>query len=84
MEQILLAYELPNFAHQMETDFFDIVAGVLQGDSLAPYPSIICQDYELWTSIDLMKENGFTLKKKKLYEDDNPQKLLRTKTTPMT
>ena len=26
----------------METDYFDIVAGVLQGDTLAPYLFIIC------------------------------------------
>ena len=46
-----------------DTDFFDIVAGVLQGDTLAPYLFIICLDYVLTTSIDLIKENGFTLKK---------------------
>ena len=40
-----------------------IVAGVLQGDTLAPYMFIICQDYVLQTSIDLKKENGFILKK---------------------
>ena len=44
-----------------DTDFFDIVIGVLQGDTLAPYLFIICLDYMLQTSIDLMKENGFTL-----------------------
>ena len=48
-----------------DTDFFDIVAGVLQRDTLAPYLIIICLDYVFWTSIDLMKENGFTLKKKR-------------------
>ena len=46
-------------------DFFDIVAGVLQGDTLTPYLFIIHRDYILWTSIDLMKENGFTLAKAK-------------------
>ena len=46
-----------------DTDFFDIVAGVLQGDTLAPYLLIICQDYVLRTLIDLMKENDFSLKK---------------------
>ena len=43
------------------TDFFNIVAGVLQGDTLAPYLFIICLDYVLRTSIDLMKEYGFKL-----------------------
>ena len=47
------------------TDYFDIVAGVLQGDTLAPYLFIICQDYVLRTSIDLMKENGFMLAKER-------------------
>ena len=47
-----------------DTGFFlDIVAGVLRGDILALYLCIICQDYLLWKLIDLMKENGFTLKK---------------------
>ena len=48
----------------METDYFDIVAGVLQGDALAPYLFIICLDYVLRTSIDKIKENGFELTKK--------------------
>ena len=43
----------------------DIVAGVLQGDTLAPYLFIICLDYVLWTSVDLIKENGFTLAKER-------------------
>ena len=47
----------------METDFFDSIAGVLQGDTFAPYLFIICLDYVLQTSINLKKENGFTLKK---------------------
>ena len=42
-----------------ETDFFDIVAGILQGDTLAPYLFIIYIDYVLRMSIYLMKENGF-------------------------
>ena len=45
-----------------DTDFFDIV-GILQGDTLAPYLFKICLDYVLWMSINLIKENGFTLKK---------------------
>ena len=38
-----------------DTEFFDIVAGVLQGDTLVPYTSIICLDYVFKTSRDLMK-----------------------------
>ena len=45
-----------------DTDYFDIVAGVLQGDSLVSYLFIICLDYVLRTSIDKMKDNGFKLK----------------------
>ena len=48
-----------------DTDYFDIVAYVLQGDTLAPYQLIICLDYVLRTSIDLMKENGFKLAKER-------------------
>ena len=46
-----------------DTDYFDIVAGVQQGDTLAPYLFIICLDYVPRTSIDLMKDNGFKLAK---------------------
>ena len=47
-----------------DTEYFDIVAGVLQGDSLAPYLFIISLDYVLRTSIDKIGENGFELTKK--------------------
>ena len=42
-----------------DTDYFDIVAGVPPRDTLAPYLFIICLDYVLRTSLDLMKENCF-------------------------
>ena len=48
-----------------DTEYFDIVAGVLQGDTLAPYLFIICLDYVLRTSIDKIKKNGFELTKKR-------------------
>ena len=40
-----------------DTEYFDIVAGVLQGDTLAPYLFIICLDYVLRTSIDCITNN---------------------------
>ena len=65
-----------------DTEYFDIVAGVLQGDTLAPYLFIICLDYVLRTSIDKIREDGFelTMKKSRMY----PAKQLPTPTTPMT
>ena len=48
-----------------DTDCFDIVAGVLQRDTLAPYLFIICLDYVLRTSIDKIKENGLKLTKER-------------------
>ena len=42
-----------------ETYYFDIVAGVLQGDTLALYLFIISLDYVLRTAIDKLKENSF-------------------------
>ena len=50
-----------------DTDFFDIVSGVLLGNTFPPYLFIICQDYVHWTSMDLMRENGFTLAKVRRY-----------------
>ena len=65
-----------------DTDYFDIVAGVLQRDTFAPYLFIICLDYVLRTSIDKIKENGFELTKKRSRR--YPAKQLPTPTTPMT
>ena len=48
-----------------DTDYFDIVAGVLQGDTQVPYLFIIYLDYVLRTSIDKIKENGFKLTKER-------------------
>ena len=64
-----------------DADYFDIVAGVLQGDTLASYLFIICLDYVLRTSIDKIKENGFKLTKERsrIY----PVKTITTPTTPM-
>ena len=43
----------------------NIVPGVLEGDTLAPYLFITCLDYVLRTSIDKMKNNGFKLTKER-------------------
>ena len=48
-----------------DADYFDIVAGVLQGNTQAPYLFIICLDYMRRTLIDKIKENGFKLTKKR-------------------
>ena len=48
-----------------DTGYFDIVAGVLQGDTLAPYLFILCLDYMLRTSIDKMKDYDFKLAKER-------------------
>ena len=42
-----------------------LVAGVLQGYTLAPYLFIICLDYVLRKSIDKIRENDFELTKKR-------------------
>ena len=65
-----------------DTEYFDIVAEVLQGDTLAPYLFIICLDYVLRTSIDKIRENGFELTKRR--SKSTPQKQSRTPTTLMT
>ena len=44
-----------------DTDFFEILAGVLQGDTVAPYLFIICLGYVLRTSADKNNDLGFTL-----------------------
>ena len=47
------------------TEYFHIVVGVLQRDTLAPYLFIISVDYVLRTSIDRIRENNFELTKKR-------------------
>ena len=39
-----------------DTDFFNITAGVLQGDTLAPYIFIICLEHVLRKAVDKNKE----------------------------
>ena len=48
-----------------DTNYFDIVAGALQRDTLAPYLFIICLDYVLRTSIDKIKKRFRADKEKK-------------------
>ena len=64
-----------------DTEYFDIVAGVLQGDTLAPYLFIICLDYVLRTSIDKIKMASSWRRKE---AEDTPQKQSPTPTTLMT
>ena len=48
-----------------DTDFFNVVAGVLQGDTLALFLFILTLDYILRTSVDKLNSFGFTLEKAK-------------------
>ena len=72
-----------------DADYIDIVAGVLLGDTLAPYRFIICLDYVLNTSIDKMKENGFKLTKERsrkypvLYIDLRPGQVVKIGNAPV-
>ena len=65
-----------------DTEYSNIVAGVLQGDTLAPYLFIICLDYVLRTLIDKIRENGFELTKKRA--EGTPQKQLLMPTRLIT
>ena len=74
MKQILLAYGIPKETVAAITILYRNTkvkvrspdgAGVLQGDTLAPFRFIICLDYVLRTSIDKIKENGFEPTKKR-------------------
>ena len=65
-----------------DTDYFDILAGVLQGDTLAPYLFILSLNYVFRMSIEKMKDNGF--KQTKEEAKDTLNKQIRTRTKPMT
>ena len=65
-----------------DTEYFDIVAGVLQGDTLAPYLFIICLDYMLRTTITKSEKMASSRRRKEA--EGTPQKQLQTPTTPMT
>ena len=48
-----------------ETLSFPILAGILQGDTLAPFLFIIVVDYVLRISVDSISEKGFKLHRKR-------------------
>ena len=63
-----------------DTEYFDILAGVLQGDTLAPYLLIICLDYVLRTSIDKNQREWLRTdeeKKQKVPRNNNYRRRLR-------
>ena len=66
-----------------DRESFDIAAGVLQGDTLAPYLFMICLDYVLRTSIDKIREKPASSWQRKEGKG-TLQKQLPTPTRPMT
>ena len=48
-----------------ETDFFTIHAGVLQGDTLAPFLFIVTLDYAMRTANEGFEDLGFTLSERR-------------------
>ena len=64
-----------------DTNYFNIVAGVLQGDTLATYLFIICLDYILRIFVDKIKDNSFQLTKER--SRSYPAQL-QMQNTPMT
>ena len=69
-------------AHIMEALNSSTVTGVLQGDILVLCLFMLYQDHKLWTSTDIIKENGLKLKRQEA--DDIPLKLWQMQTTQMT
>ena len=64
-----------------DTEYFDSVAGVLQGDTLTQYLFIICQDYVLRTSSIRSERTSSSWQRKEA--KGTLQKQLPTPTTPM-
>ena len=44
------------YSGHRDTNFYDIATGALRGDTLIQYLCIICQNFLLWTSINLIKK----------------------------
>ena len=55
----MMLYKKHKSKRSVDTDYFDIVADMLPGDTLAPYLFIIFLDYMLRISINIMKDNIF-------------------------
>ena len=87
MPNSFIFYHFWNLLHSFrspdgDTNYFDIAAGVLHGDTLAPYLLIIYLDYVLRTSIDIMNEYDSNWQRKET--ENTPHKQLRFGTTLMT
>ena len=63
-----------------DIDFFDIVAGVLQGNALATYLFIICLDYVI-QNVDRFNERKWLYFSKGKKQTFTLHKLSRTQTT---
>ena len=50
-----------------DTDFFEVLSGLLRGYTLTPFFFVLLIDYVLQTSVDRLNEISFTLKKARRY-----------------
>ena len=61
-ERFILSTKAKVVTSDGETDVFDIQAGVLQGDTLAPFLFIVVLDYVLRISVDTFNKKGIQIK----------------------
>ena len=65
LKSCILTPSPPILTPDGETEYFDILAGILQGDTLAPFLFIIVIVYIMHVSVDTMKENGLLYQPKR-------------------
>ena len=77
----MLYKDMKTIVHSSDGNTDYNITGIFQGDTLTPFLFIIYLDYILQTSVDLMKENIYILKRQET--KDILQKLLLMQTMHM-